>query len=263
MKALFFLIYTFLFMTNAMGQGEGDREWNGKRCAVVLTYDDGLNVHLDKVVPALDAKGFKATFYIPGNSGCLYNRMEQWRAAACNGHELGNHTLFHPCIGRSLGRSWVSPDQDLDNYTVGRMVSEIGVASTLLKGVDGRDRRSFAYTCGDKTVRDTSFVPFVKDHFVGARGVVPRMETLGHIDLFDVGAYGANGQSGKELIEWVKAARQDGRLLVFLFHGVGGEHALNVSQGAHAELLEYLKANEDDIWVAPFAEVVVYAAQRQ
>ena len=45
------------------------------------------------------------------------------------------------------------------------------------------------------------------------------------------------------------------KLLVFLFHGVGGGSPLNVSQEAHKELLEYLKKKNPEIWVAPMIEV--------
>ena len=41
----------------------------------------------------------------------------------------------------------------------------------------------------------------------------------------------------------------------FLFHGVGGEHGLNVSLEAHRKLLQYLKEQEKDIWIAPMIDV--------
>ena len=31
--------------------------WQGKKCAVALTYDDALNVQLDNVIPLLDSLG--------------------------------------------------------------------------------------------------------------------------------------------------------------------------------------------------------------
>ncbi len=45
--------------------------WNHRQCAVVLTYDDAIDVDLDHVVPALDSLGFKATFYLIGSSPVL------------------------------------------------------------------------------------------------------------------------------------------------------------------------------------------------
>ena len=47
-------------------------------------------------------------------------------------------------------------------------------------------------------------------------------------------------------------------LLVFLFHGVGGEHNLNVSLEAHSRLLHYLREKENEVWVAPVIEVAKY-----
>src|SRR3954468_17028100 len=73
--------------------------WNNKKCAVALTYDDALNVDLDNAIPALDSLGLKGTFYLSGYSGALNNRIDEWRAIAKKGHELGNHTLYHPCAG--------------------------------------------------------------------------------------------------------------------------------------------------------------------
>jgi hypothetical protein len=42
-----------------------------------------------------------------------------------NGHELGNHSLYHPCDGSLPGRSFVQADDDLSKYTVNRAVREI------------------------------------------------------------------------------------------------------------------------------------------
>jgi sialate O-acetylesterase len=78
---------------------------------------------------------------------------------------------------------------------------------------------------------------------------------IGQIDLANVGSVVVNGQSGEELVALVKKAVQTNSLLVFLFHGVGGEHSLNVSLTAHRQLLEFLGQNRDRIWVAPFLEV--------
>jgi hypothetical protein len=51
-------------------------------------------------------------------------------------------------------------------------------------------------------------------------------------------------------------------LLVFLFHGVGGEHALNVALGDHRKMLYFLKDNEKDIWVAPMVEIAKYVREQ-
>jgi peptidoglycan-N-acetylglucosamine deacetylase len=251
-SGIIFLL-SFILPMSSIGQ-----PWNGYPCAVVLTYDDGLNVHLDKVIPALDAAGLKGTFYAEGRAPSLHLRMDDWRKAAASGHELGNHTLFHPCAGSPPGRSFVSADFDLDTYTVRRITEELRVANTLLKAIDGKEKRTFAYTCGDRKAGDIDFTPQVKSLFPGARGVASKMESPESIDLYNVGAYMINGQTGEQMIGLVKEAQQKGLLLVFLFHGVGGEHNLDVSLEAHNQLVEYLKENRQNIWVPTMLEAVEF-----
>lgn len=62
---------------------------DGKRAAVALTYDDALVSQLDMAVPALDAAGFKGTFFLIG-SKIAPEQIARWRSAAAEGHELGN-----------------------------------------------------------------------------------------------------------------------------------------------------------------------------
>lgn len=86
------------------------QDWNGKKSAVVLTYDDALKVHLDNAIPLLDSVGQKATFYLSGYFAGCRDRLNDWRKTVTKGDELGDHTLFHPCIGNQPGREWVSRD---------------------------------------------------------------------------------------------------------------------------------------------------------
>jgi sialate O-acetylesterase len=236
--------------------------WQNRKCAVSLTYDDGLNVHLDTVVPILDSLGFKGTFYITGDFRAFRERVNEWKTVAGKGNELGNHTLFHPCEGKLPGREWVKPEYDLSNYSMRRMLDEIEMANVFLRAIDGKTRRTFAYPCGDMKVGDSSYVESIRGEFVGARGVEGRLQTIVEIDPYRIGAFMINGESGGDLVALVKKAMEKKALLVFLFHGVGGEHSLNVSLRAHSELLHFLKANEKDIWVAPLVDIVEYVEAR-
>ena len=95
---------------------EAQFKWpNGAKAAVCLTYDDALDCQLNYAIPELDSAGLKGTFFCTGNSTSLYRRMNEWKAAAGRGHELGNHSLFHPCIKHRPDGSdyaWVKPDGD-------------------------------------------------------------------------------------------------------------------------------------------------------
>lgn len=260
MTRLSLVIFLSLLMPAAPA-GDG-MLWHHKKCAVCLTYDDALNVHLDNVVPLLDSLGLRATFYITGSSSAFRSRLPEWKSVADSGNELGNHTLFHPCEGRAPGREWVRPEYDLNGYTATRMADELDMTNVLLRVIDGKERRTFAYPCGDTTVGGASFVAEIKARFVAARGVEGKMQTIGEIDPYNVGTFMINGQSGDELVGLVRKALERNALLVFLFHGVGGEHDINVSLAAHSQLLHFLKQNENEIWVAPMIDIAGYLQTR-
>ncbi len=228
--------------------------WQGKKCAVVLTYDDAYNQHLDNAVPVLDSLGLKATFYITAFSNSVQTRMNDWKKLALTGHELGNHTLFHPCIG-GKGREWVKPEYDLSNYTVQRMLDETRMTNVFLQSLDGKTKRTFAFTCGDMKIGDSSFIIPMKKDFVAARAVRNQMHKIGEVDLYNVDCYMVNGESAEKMITWVQQAMTTNSLLVILFHGVGGGNSLDVSPEEHRKFLVYLKQNEKDIMIAPMLDV--------
>ena len=239
------------------GYSQNNLPWKGKKCAVVLTYDDALNQHLDNAIPVLDSLGLKATFYVTAFSQSMQTRLKEWKNLTINGHELGNHTLYHPCIG-GKGREWVSPEYDMNNYTVRRMVDETRMTNLFLQALDGKTKRTFAFTCGDMKIGDSSFINAMKKDFVAARAVRSQMHKINEIDLYNVDCYMVNGETSEQMIEWVKKAAETNSLLVILFHGVGGGNALNVSIEAHRGFLQYLKKNEKDLWIAPMLEVAEY-----
>jgi sialate O-acetylesterase len=258
MKISLFLL-SFLSLVSFSVRAQDKGAWKNKTCAVSLTYDDALAVDLDHAVPALDSVGLKATFYLSGYSPALLPRVAEWKAVAAHGHELGNHTLFHPCAGKPTGRDFVVPEYDLNNYSVKRMTDEMKFTNALLQSIDGRSQRTFAYPCGDTQVNGVSYYDQVKSEFVAARGVNPELIKAGNMNMANIGCYVVNGQTGEQLISLVKKAQQTHTLIVFLFHGVGGGHGLNVSLSAHSQLLHYLKQNEKDIWVAPLVDIASYA----
>src|SRR5436190_11369594 len=180
--------------------------WNGKKCAVVLTYDDALDVHLDKAIPALDSQKFTGTFYLIVGGSVTDKRISEWKSAAARGHELGNHSLFHPCDGSKPGRSFVTPDTDFSKYTLTRTLREIRLANTLLRSIDGRTERTFAYPCGDLTVEGKMFYDDLRQDFTGARGVNGAMNQQESINYDNVNSYSINGQSANYMIDLVKEA---------------------------------------------------------
>jgi len=259
MKKIFLLV---VVLSSQLVFSQFNPAWRGKKAAVVLTYDDALNVHLDNAIPLLDSLGLKGTFYLTAFSPGSKNRIDDWRKAAANGHELGNHTLFHPCAG-GKGREWVNAEHDMNNYSLERMVNEVRMTNVFLQAIDGKAKRTFAFTCGDMKIGDSLFINGMKNDFAAARAVRHEMHKIGEIDLYNVDCYAVNGETGTQMIEWVKKAIETNSLLVILFHGVGGEHSLNVSLDAHRELLQYLKKNENDLMIGTMLDVAEHVNEWQ
>ena len=258
-----FAILTLILFACVFARAQNTRAWNGKKAAVVLTYDDGLNVHLTKVIPSLDSFKINGTFCISDYFNGLSAQIPGWKKAAANGHELANHTIWHPCEGGRAGREFVKPDYDFRIYTVRRVVDEIRGMNNILKAIDGKDKRTFAYPCGDTKIGDTSYIDPLRNDFVAARTVKAEMPTIEKADVYYLPCYMMNGHTGEQMIELVKQAMEKNALLVFLFHGVGGEHGLNVELPEHRKLLQFLQQNSSQVWVAPLLDVAEYIKTKQ
>ena len=244
-----------------------------QQAAIVLTYDDTLDSHLDIALPQLNQAGLKATFYISGARGELMQRMDEWRKAADQGHELGNHTLYHPCKASKPNREWVQPYNDLDQYSLKQFEEEIKVTNVLLHAIDGKSKRTFAYTCGETELQNNqSMIPALENWVTAARAGSPPLPFIPPAapkDLFNglsdprtinrykIKSMDASGQTAEQLISAAKSARKNNQIMTFLFHGITdqGEY-LTVSPKAHQALIDHLKKNQDTYWVAPMQEVV-------
>ena len=243
--------------------GEENDLWHGHKAAVVLTYDDAMAGQLDRVIPTLDSLNLKGSFYLTAAFPGFRDRVEDWRSAARRGHELGNHTVYHPCDASKPGRDWVAENNDLSKYTTAEILQEIDVTNSLLQALDGQTERTFAYTCGDTATGDGSFKDSLAVRFTAARGTEPGLDTPATADLYDLHTYVASNNTAEEMIAWVEEAKRQHALVTILFHGVGGGHNINVSNEAHRKLIEYLYRDQDEVWVTTLREMAEHLrAQR-
>lgn len=256
------------FLLAALGstsaQAEEPFRWpNGARAAVSLAYDDAVPTQLDNAIPALNRHGLRGTFYLSMSAPTLQTRLQEWRAAAKRGHELGNHTLFHQCAGGTPDRTWVPPHRDLKSTTAEQMRDQVTLANTMLHALDGKRERTFTVPCGDRIASEQDYIDLVRDQFVaikvGSGAVVPSMRTL---DLHQVPVTTPTNVSGQELIAQVRQAGERGTMVNFTFHGIGGDH-LSVSKEAHEELLRFLAANRKQYWTDTFLNLTKHVQREQ
>ena len=253
MKYLVILAFS-LFAISAKAQQK--ISWpHHKKAVIVLTYDDGLDSQLKNAVPALEAAKLPATFFLIGDIN--NTNIPQWRVLSKKGFELGNHTLYHPCM---------APDNPVTstNYTPTTIVAEIGIMDGFLFAVDGKTSRTYAYPCTETTVGGKDYVDslrksgFVKYARVG--GDTDAVVTdFKHLDPLQVPAYGLDDNTpAAKLIAFVKQVEQKGGMGIIMFHGIGGDY-ITTSVKAHQQFLNYLKKHRKDIWVATFQQAMDYA----
>ena len=258
------LIVACTLASSVFAAGGTSFQWpENRKAAVSLAYDDALDSQLDNAIPALDRHGLKGSFYLQLSSPPVGKRMAEWRAAAGNGHELGNHTLFHQCSGSMQGREWVEPQRDLDKTTAAQMQDQVRMANVMLAAIDGRHERTMTVPCGDVLAEGKNYIELVASEFVaiklGPGTVVPDMYKL---DLQAVPVGVPVDVSGQQLIAWVQEAARLGTMANFTFHGIGGDH-LAVSSEAHEELLAYLAAHRDMYWTDTFLNLTKYVRNQQ
>ncbi|WNC71540.1 polysaccharide deacetylase family protein [Thalassotalea psychrophila] len=258
-------LYVLMFVASAMALPTFATEqfiWpNNTKAAISLSYDDALNSQLDNAIPALNSLNLKGSFYLTLNSPTVDERLEEWRKAAKQGHELGNHSINHACSGSLPGRDWVASHNDLDNKTFKEIIQEIKTANSFLKAIDGESIRTFTVPCTDQQVENKNYVHALKDTFVGIKSQVGNIpENINAFDVMDAPVWAPTGNSGAELIAYAKQAVTHGTIANFTFHGIGGDH-LSVSTKAHQELLSYLADNQDIYWVDTYRNISLHIKQ--
>jgi sialate O-acetylesterase len=226
-----------------------------KKVVIMLTYDDAIASQLNVAIPQLDSMGFKATFFLMGNIGKA--NIPQWRRAALKGHELANHSLYHPCLLTTVKANQAN---NSGAYTVYMILREIGEMNNLLFAVDGKTGpRTYAYPCTEVSVGGVNYVDSLRN-----AGLVKYARVGGSndaiitdakkIDPLQVPAWGVPaGVTGDELIAFVKKVQQSGIAGVLMFHGVGGDY-ITTPAAAHRQLLAYLKQHQNEIEVTTFRQ---------
>jgi sialate O-acetylesterase len=225
---------------------------------VCLTYDDALPVHCEVVAPLLAERGLRGTFYIPAARDDFHNHLEDWRKVATMGHELGNHSCFHPCRTRAEW-DW-KPPYRLEAYTRARLYDELLLANRILQLVDGRSQRSYGATCSDLTVGEgESFVDDIRDLFAVVRSGQTEHPLTGAMP-FVAPALFVDFKRADEVIAVVESMRgQKDSWLTLGMHGVGaGTHNNFMDADEHRRLVDWI-ANQRD-WLA--AVTVLEAAHQ-
>lgn len=264
--------YKCLFLLIIFCPAENNLSATGKRTGIIcLTYDDGLKSQLDIAIPQLDAAGLKATFFLnsvngtpPPVVGKGSYELEKWKQAANEGHELGNHSLFHPCPEK-LG--WQN-DIAIESYTIEKLMRELKCCDEMLTLIDEKGAHPiYAYPCNNTMIDDTDYseilkkTGFIKYARVGG-DENSMIVDVRNLDYMKVPSYFVQqGTSGDELIRFAEKVRREGGLGIYQFHGIDSQ-IFQVSADAHKQLLDYLKQHQAEILVTTFSKAMDLISQR-
>ena len=261
---LFSIVQVFL-ATALFAQGDAsDFQWpKGKEAALSLSWDDARLSNVDVGTALLKKHDVKATFYVVPSS--VQTRLAAWKEAVKEGHEIANHTLYHPCSGNF---PWAR-DKALENYNLAAMRAELLSANAQLEEMLGVTPTSFAYSCGQTFVgrgeETQSYVPLIADLFTSGRGWLDEASNdPSFADLAQLQGVEMDGKDfEKEIKPLLETARKEGSWLVLAGHEIGDGGAQTTRIDMLEELFAYINKPKNKIWTAPVGTIAEYVEDQR
>lgn len=251
-------ILCLLLLSSHLLIGQEKFPWpEGKRFAISLSFDDSRLSNLEHGIPLFNKHGIQATFYV--HPSVVEKNISGWRDAVAKGHEMGNHTLVHPCSENFI---W-SRSNSLESYTLTSMRKELTDANRQIKDLLGVAPVSFAYTCGQTFVGKgegkKSYVPLIAELFTAGRGWLNEapVDPL-YADLAEVNGIKIDDMAFEDIMPMIDYARDNNLWLVLVGHDTGPERNGQTTRLDFLERLCMYINDNTDVWAAPVGAVASY-----
>jgi peptidoglycan/xylan/chitin deacetylase (PgdA/CDA1 family) len=217
---------------------------------------------VDVGTSVLERHQVKVTFFVVPSG--VEQRLAGWKKAVAAGHEIGNHSLDHPCTGNF---PWAR-QKALEDYTLEKMRREMVEANRRLRELLQVTAETFAYPCGQTFVgrglETRSYVPLVAEMFVAGRGWLGEAPNdPGFCDLAQVLGMEMDGKDFEQVRPMLERAREARAWLVLAGHEIGQEGDQTTRVGMLERLLPYVRDPANGFWVAPVGEVARYIRQQR
>jgi hypothetical protein len=251
------------FLMAARLDAQGSFHWpEGKRAAISLSFDDARQSQVDVGLPVLDRYGVKATFYVV--PGAVSSRLDGWKKAAANGHEIANHSRSHPCTGNYA----FSLKNALEDYTLDRMAKELDGANADIERLLGVKPEGFAYPRGEKFVgrgkEVKSYVPLAASRFLVSRGYLDESANDPQVcDLAQAMGVGLDELNGKTVTEWMVRTAKEGRWLIFVSHEVGASAHQTTEPSTLETIIKFAQDPANGVWIGPVATIGRYVQKQR
>lgn len=234
----------------------------GKRLALSLTFDDARLSQVDTGLPLLRKIGAKATFYLVPSTA--QRRLEGWKQAIADGHEIANHSRMHACTANYGFRN----RQALEDYNLDLMATELRGATSDLEKMLGVKTVSFAYPCGQKFVgrgkNTRSYVPVVADQFLTGRGYLDeRANDPALCDFAQLMGQGFDDMDFDGMMRLVAAAQKENRWLIMVGHEIGTKAFQTTDTIALEKLVAFAKDPTNGVWLDTVANIAQYVMKQR
>lgn len=265
---ILFVILIDVSLCTAQGYKSGNSnvgnpafQWpEGIKMAISFTFDDARLSQIDQCIPLLDQYGVKGTFYVSIDN--LINRVEAWQQAVKNGHDIGNHTMEHPCA-RNFG--WTG-EHALEKYTLSKMEGELDSANQAIEAILGVKPVSFAYPCGQTYVGEgidtKSYVPLIAAKFETGRTWMdeePNDPSL--CNFFQLTGIKLDGKSFEDVKLIIESAKNTGKWLILAGHettDADNNDSLTSFLSTIEAICQYAEDPANGIWIDNIHQITSY-----
>lgn len=250
----------FLICSEVLRAQETPFIWpEGKKMALSLSFDDARASQVDAGTALLDAYNIKATFYV--QPPAVKKRLEGWKKAAAGGHEIGNHSITHPCSGNFL---W-SRNNALEDYSLEQMQQQLEAANVQIRALLGVKPEVFAYPCGQTFVgrgkNTQSYIPVVAGIFISGRGwLAESPNDPAFCDMAQLTGIEMDGKDFEALLPVIQSAQKNGQWLVLAGHEIGDNGFQTTRLAMLKKLIEYAQDPANEIWIAPVGTITKYVS---
>ncbi|MCF2859903.1 polysaccharide deacetylase family protein [Pseudoalteromonas sp. SMS1] len=229
---------------------------NNARNAISLSFDDARESQIDVAIPLLNKYGVKGTFYV--NPQFAMTRLEGWKKAVKQGHELGNHTSSHLCSGNF---EWLRKQGlGLEQVDLAWLRKDIESTTQFMQAQFDVSPASFAYPCGNtfvgrgKEVR--SYVPLIAEMFKTGRTWLDETgNNPTYTDFAQLAGNRMDGMTFEEIKDLLALLREDNKWIILAGHEVGEKGMYSVDKEALEALIVYLQDPKNGFWLATVTEV--------
>lgn len=213
---------------------------DNKQCAISFTFDDGLLDQYTVLFPEMEKVGFKGTFWVCGKiieeevAQQSKPRMTwaQMKEMDARGHEISNHGWSHTNLKRI----------SLDEVKI-----EVTKNDSIIEAMIGKKPTTFCYPFNSRT---DEIIQIASEGRVGTR----------------IRQYAVGGDKAKSTIESLDRKVEElliaGDWGVAMTHGITSGYDYFPDPNVLWEHFRRVKAQEDKIWIATFADVSAYVKER-